>query len=311
MGQKPLGLLVMAYGTPRQLDEVLPYYTHIRHGHPPTSLQLDDLSARYQAIGGISPLTEITQGQASGLEQVLNADGKRPVKVYLGLKHINPFIEDAIKQMHDDGIQEAIGLVLAPHYSTMSIGSYQKIARESVSKLGGPKLWFVDSWHLHPAFLTILAGRVQDALAKFANSDEVMVVFSAHSLPARILSMGDPYEQQLHESGEAVARMLHLLHYSFAWQSAGRTSEPWLGPDILDKLVTLKSEGFTKIISCSQGFVSDHLEVLFDIDIEAMNRAKELEIEFIRTVQMNTDPQFLTALAQVIREREVRGDNKA
>ncbi len=310
MAKDPLGLLIMAYGTPSNLDEVPSYYTHIRHGHPPTPEQLEDLISRYQAIGGVSPLTEITQGQAKGLEHILNQDGQRPVRVYLGLKHIAPFIGDAIAQMHKDGIHEAVCLVLAPHYSVMSIGSYQKTARDAAEKSGGPILWFIDSWHMHPAFLNVLADKVKNALNEIDDLDNTMVVFSAHSLPARILTMGDLYETQLRESGEAIAGMLHLKHYSFAWQSAGQTSEPWLEPDILDKLAELKEQGFSKVVSCSQGFVSDHLEVLYDIDIEASNRARELGIKLVRTAQMNTDPRFLSALSQVVREQEAKGGIK-
>jgi protoporphyrin/coproporphyrin ferrochelatase len=302
MNKEPLGILVMAYGTPGSLDEVLPYYTDIRHGHAPSPEQLAELTDRYIAIGGISPLTEITSGQAYGLEEALNRDGGRQVKVYLGFKHIKPTITDAVKQMHEDGIQEAVCLVLAPHYSAMSVGTYHKTATEAANTLGGPKLLTIDSWHMHPAFLDVLASHVKAALSRFASEDDVMVVFSAHSLPARILTVGDPYEKQLHESGEAVAKMLNLKHYTFAWQSAGRTSEPWLGPDILDKLAELKEEGYDKIVSCSQGFVSDHLEVLYDIDIEAMEKAKLLGIKLVRTEQMNTDSKFLQALAQVVRD---------
>lgn len=304
-----LGLLVMAYGTPHHPDEVMPYYTHIRRGTPPTPEQYEDLMKRYQAIGGISPLTAITDAQANGLADILNQDGGRKVKLYLGLKHIYPFIEDAVANMHQDGIEEAVAIVLAPHFSTMSIGSYQKTARQKAEELGGPNIWFVDQWHMEPLFLNILAKRVQEGLQRFAHPNDVMVVFSAHSLPERILQMGDPYPKQLRESGEAVAHMLGLQHYTFAWQSAGQTKEPWLGPDILDKLRTLKEEGYTNILSCSQGFVADHLEVLYDIDIEAQTLARELDIHLERTRQMNADPDFLNALAAVVRDREIKGDS--
>jgi len=298
----------MAYGTPRSLDEVLPYYTHIRRGHPPTQEQLDDLIGRYKAIGGVSPLTQITDAQAQGLADILNQDGGRPVKMYLGMKHTRPFIEEAVEEMHKDGIREAVGLVLAPHYSTMSIKLYQKHAEEKSNQIGGPKFWFVNQWHMHPRFLKVLANRVQDALNQFKDQSDVMVVFSAHSLPERILKMGDPYPEQLRESGDAVATMLGLKHHCFAWQSAGQTGEPWLGPDLLDKLKSLRAEGYQNVVSCSQGFVSDHLEILYDIDIEAQALAREIGMWLVRTKQMNDDPEFLTALAEVVREREAKGD---
>ncbi|MFB5190089.1 ferrochelatase [Alicyclobacillus fastidiosus] len=304
---KPLGLLVMAYGTPHNLEEVLPYYTHIRRGRAPSEAQLADLVGRYQAIGGVSPLTEITSAQARGIADSLNSDGGRPVKLYQGMKHIAPYIEDAVAAMHADGLDEAIGIVLAPHYSHMSVGGYQKTAREKAEQLGGPKLRFVNQWHLEPAFLDVLTSRVQEALAACSNPEQAVVVFSAHSLPERILEMNDPYVAQLHESGEEVARRLQLKHYRFGWQSAGQTGEPWMGPDILDLLRSLKEEGYEEVVSCSQGFVADHLEVLYDIDIEAQQVAKELGIHLVRTRQMNDDKAFLQALADAVRKCERQG----
>lgn len=249
----PLGVLVMAYGTPHNLEEVLPYYTHIRHGRAPSDEQLADLIRRYEAIGGVSPLTEITQAQVRGLEQLLHADGGRDVSLYQGMKHIAPFIEDAVEQMYQDGITEAVGIVLAPHYSKMSVGAYEKTALETAKKLGGPKFRFVHQWHMEPAFLDVLTARVGEALHLCANPKDAVVVFSAHSLPERILQTDDPYVRQLHESGEEVARRLQLNHYQFAWQSAGQTGEPWLGPDILDVLRSLKEQGVKEVVSCSQG----------------------------------------------------------
>ncbi|WP_206922042.1 ferrochelatase [Alicyclobacillus suci] len=304
----PLGVLVMAYGTPHNLEEVLPYYTHIRHGRAPSDEQLADLIRRYEAIGGVSPLTEITQAQVRGLEQLLRTDGGRDVSLYQGMKHIAPLIEDAVKQMYQDGIREAVGIVLAPHYSHMSVGAYEKTALETAKKLGGPTFRFVHHWHMEPTFLDVLSARVSEALQLCANPKDAVVVFSAHSLPERILQTDDPYVRQLHESGEEVARRLQLKHYQFAWQSAGQTGEPWLGPDILDVLRNLKEQGVKEVVSCSQGFVADHLEVLYDIDIEAQQVAKELGIHLVRTRQMNDDPEFLQALRNAVRKCEQQGD---
>lgn len=307
MASSRLGLLVMAYGTPRSLDEVETYYTHIRRGRPPSQAQLEDLTNRYKAIGGVSPLTRITDAQAEGLAALLNHDGGRPVQLYQGLKHTYPYIPEAVQKMHEDGINEAVGIVLAPHYSTMSIASYQKSAQEAAEQYGGPNIYFVDQWHMNENFLDVLAGRVTEALNQFSPEEKVMVVFSAHSLPERILKVNDPYPVQLRESGEAVAKKLGLKHFTFAWQSAGQTGEPWLGPDILDALRSLKAEGYTNIVSCSQGFVSDHLEVIYDIDIEAQAVAKSLGMRLVRTRQMNDDPAFLEALRGVVRQREQQG----
>ena len=214
--QAPLGVLLMAYGTPRQVDEVEAYYTHIRHGHPPTKELLDDLLRRYQAIGGLSPLNAITEAEAHGLETALNADGGRPVRVYLGMKHTHPFIGDTVRQMSADGITEAVTLVLAPHYSTRSVAEYQRAASDAAQATGKPTLYHVDFWYDNEKFLQLIANRVRSRLTEFSNSDDVMVVFSAHSLPEKILAAGDPYQDQLHATGNAVAEALNLKHYMFA-----------------------------------------------------------------------------------------------
>lgn len=294
----------MAYGTPHSLDEVLPYYTDIRHGRPPSDEQLADLIRRYEAIGGVSPLAEITRRQAEGLAELLNADGGRPVRLYQGMKHTTPFISDAVEKMHEDGITEAIAIVLAPHYSTMSIETYHKQVRETAARLGGPAFRYIRDWHMEPRFLDVLTSRVQEALARCSDPQNAMVVFSAHSLPARILEMNDPYVDQLRESGDEIAKRLNLPHYMYAWQSAGRTHEPWLGPDILDVLSELREQGYREVVSCSQGFVADHLEVLYDIDIEAQARARDLGLHLVRTRQMNDDPAFLAGLRDAVRRAE-------
>ena len=302
---RTLGVLMMAYGTPRSLDEVEAYYTDIRRGRKPSPEALADLIRRYQAIGGVSPLAEITERQAKGVERALNVSGETRFRVYLGMKHTAPRIADAVAEMHRDGIERAIALVLAPHYSTMSVETYHEQARAAAARAGGPHLSCVRQWHLEPRFLDALATRVSEALQSCRRPDEAMVIFSAHSLPARILDMGDPYVDQLRESGEAVAKRLGLTHYTFGWQSAGRTHEPWLGPDVLEMLESLAKDGYREVVVCSQGFVADHLEVLYDIDIEAKQRAEELGLRLVRTRQMNDDPDFVRAVADVIERAKV------
>jgi len=301
--ENALGVLVMAYGTPKSQDEVLPYYTHIRHGHPPTLELLQQLLDRYQAIGGLSPLNEITQAQARGIEAALNQDGGRPIKVYLGFKHTSPFISDSVHQMAADGITQVVTLVLAPHYSTMSVAAYQTAANETAAETG-LTLWHVNDWHLQPRFLEVVAERVERALAKTPNPDTATVLFSAHSLPERILEAGDPYPQQLRETGEAIAAKLDLNHFGFAWQSAGRTNDKWLGPDILDELRRLAAKKVNQVVVCPVGFVADHLEVLYDIDVECKHLARDLGLHLTRTDSLNADPGFLQALAEIIRARE-------
>lgn len=300
---EPIGVLVMAYGTPRSLTEVEPYYTHIRHGRKPTPALLDNLIERYQAIGGVSPLNDITSAQAKGIEHRLNRLGAGKFKVYLGMKHASPFIADAVVQMARDGIRHAVSIVLAPHYSTMSVKTYQKEAEDKAAEFGMPNFVHVDSWHLEPLFIDLLADRVKTALKDFASVAKVRVLFSAHSLPERILSIGDPYPQQFRETGDTVAKQIGLTNYSFAWQSAGRTEEKWLGPDILKVLRELHDGGEDNVVVCPTGFVSDHLEVLYDVDIECQTTAKELGMHLTRTESLNADPRFLDMLSSVLLRR--------
>lgn len=297
MAEAPTGVLLMAYGTPQSLDEVQAYYTDIRHGRPPTPELLAELIGRYQAIGGLSPLLQITRAQAEGVQARLGG----AYRVYTGMKHASPFIADTVARMAADGVGQAVGLTLAPHYSAMSVGGYIEKAQAAAGSIA---FRFVKSWHLHPLYLNLLADRVRAALAQLsaAEREGAMVMFSAHSLPQRILAQGDPYPQQLQETGDAVARLAGLPRHTFAWQSAGRTPEPWLGPDIGAVIRDLHTRGFKALVSCPCGFVTDHLEVLYDIDIECQALAGELGIRLVRTAMPNADPAFLDCLAAVVRE---------
>lgn len=292
------GVLVMAYGTPKDLDDVAAYYTDIRHGRPPSPELLKELTDRYRAIGGRSPLLEITRAQTHGIEERLG-----DVPAYLGQKHAAPFIPDAMAKVVTDGIDVLIGLVLAPHYSSMSIGDYQRRIERAAADVGwAGELKMIHSWHLEPAYLDLLATRVDHALASLerARPNDTTVLFTAHSLPAAIVRTGDPYPEQLAETAKAVADRAGLDKWQIAWQSASRTTDPWLGPDVLEVLVDLAARGDRAVVICPCGFVSDHLEVLYDIDIEAKQLAAELEIELVRTASPNTDPGFLDLLAGVV-----------
>ena len=291
------GVLVMAYGTPKGIDDVEAYYTDIRHGRPPSPEQLEELTARYRAIGGKSPLLEITQAQARGISERTGA------RAYVGQKHAAPFIGDAVAQMSSDGIERAVGLVLAPHFSSMSIGDYARRAEGAARETGWEgHLRMIESWHVEPAFIDLLAGYCKDALGSLpaAAHDRTTFVFTAHSLPASIVDKGDPYPDQLRETGAAIAAQLGLERWQIGWQSAGRTAQEWLGPDVLEILEHLASDGEQGVIVCPCGFVADHLEVLYDLDIEAKQRAAELGIEFARTRSPNDDPAFLDMLAGVV-----------
>ena len=285
------GVLVMAYGTPASLDDVEAYYTHIRRGLPPSSDQLADLRRRYEAIGGVSPLLERTTGQVEALRRELGEG----FVVELGQKHAAPYIEDGMRALQ--GVHVVIGLVLAPHYSSLSVGDYAARA-EAVGRIR-----MVESWHLEEGLLALLAERVSDALGRFPADARVETLFTAHSLPARILETGDPYPDQLQETAAAVAARAGLGSWRTAWQSAGRTPEPWLGPDILDVVRGLTAEGFDGVVVCPTGFVSDHLEVLYDVDVEARAVAEETGLRLERTTSLNDDPRFIETLAGVVRSR--------
>ncbi len=303
--KEKIGVLVMSYGTPESMEQIEAYYTHIRRGHPPTAEQLAELRGRYEAIvGGVFPLRENTNLQVRELENYLN-QGEQEIEFhcYQGLKHASPFIEDGIEQMAKDGITRGVGVVLAPHYSVMSVGSYIERAKKKAAELG-VELSFVESYHLHPELISALSQRVEVALQKFADEEQVHVLFSAHSLPEKILEMGDPYVDQLLASSQAVADQAGVNQWQFAWQSAGRTAIPWLGPDITDVLRTLhQEEGVQSVLICPIGFVSDHLEVLYDIDIECQAIGKELDMHIERTESLNADPLYIQTLAEVVKEK--------
>ena len=284
----------MAYGTPATPEDVEAYYTHVRRGRPPTAEQLADLRRRYDAIGGTSPLLARTREQAAGIQAALG-DG---FLVELGMKHAAPYIEDGVVALAAAGITRIIGVVLAPHYSALSVGEYAKRAEETAVD-AGLRFTMVKSWHLAPGYLDLLAGLVQAEVRRLA-VDPVEVVFTAHSLPTRILDMGDPYPDQLAETAAAVAARAGVDRWSVGWQSAGRTPEPWIGPDILAVLPALRDAGAAGVVVCAAGFVSDHLEVLYDLDVEARAAAEGLGLAFTRTPSANADPRFCETVAGVI-----------
>jgi len=293
----------MAYGTPTGPDAIEAYYTHVRRGqHPPPDL-LADLQRRYSAIGGTSPLLEHTRVQAQGIQQALEQLAPGHFQVTLGMKHAPPFIEDGIAELVQQGIHRLVGLVLAPHYSTMSIGEYASRARACCPK--DYTFTIIKHWHLVSGYLDFLTNSLYAAFNELharqgtAHAD-IEVLFTAHSLPTRILDMGDPYPQQLRETAEAVAARANLERWSVAWQSAGRTSEPWIGPDLLSVLYEKAQQGVAGIVVCPAGFVSEHLEILYDLDIEARQLANQLNLAFTRTALPHNDPGVFDALANVV-----------
>jgi protoporphyrin/coproporphyrin ferrochelatase len=297
MSGRRIGLVVMAYGTPRSPGDVEAYYTDIRRGRPPTPELLAQLQARYEAIGGISPLAERTEAQRAALAVALDARHPGEFEVVLGQKHAAPFVEDAVQSLADAGITRAVGLVLAPHYSRFSVGQYHQRAAATGAEVGVEMLP-IDSWHLEPTYLDFLSTALGEARAQLPERHKVL--FTAHSLPERAL-VDDPYPDQLRASAAAVAERVGLLpwpDWAIAWQSAGRTPEPWRGPDILEVIRDLGDTGRTEGVAvCAQGFVSDHLEVLYDLDVEAARVASEHGLAFSRTRSLNADPVVMAALA--------------
>ncbi|HEU5280345.1 MAG TPA: ferrochelatase [Gaiellaceae bacterium] len=279
---------MMAYGSPERLADVPEYYSDIRGGRPIRPELLDDLVARYRALGieEESPLNAITEETRAALERELG-----DVPVFTGMKHWTPRIADAANAAVASGAATVVGLVLAPHYSSMSIAGYRRQLADALE--GRAELVFVDSWHDEPAFVDLLAERVRGT--------DAHVVFTAHSLPARILGEGDPYKQQLLETAQLVADRAALPAWSFSFQSESQTGEPWLGPDILDHLEELKTQGVEDVLVCPVGFVADHLEIRWDLDHEAAARAEELGLGFRRIAMPNADPGFVRVLAGLVR----------
>jgi ferrochelatase len=317
MRAAPIGVLVMAYGTASGPDDVERYYTDIRGGRPPSPEHLQELRERYATIGNRFPLLEITREQAEGLERELNRDEPGAYRTYLGMKHSPPFIAEAVERMHADGIERAIGIVMAPHWSMMSVESYVERVRAELGE--GPTVFaFVRSYHDHPGFVSFLAGRVSDALGELtpAEREGATVIFSAHSLPVRTLEDRSlrclrcdrcedscRYRDGLAETADLVGAELGLPRHPIAWQSAGRTDDPWWGPSIEDVIADLASRGCPAVVVCSAGFVADHLEILYDLDVEAKAIADRAGMRLVRTEMPNADPAFVRVLADVVREQ--------
>ncbi|MBI4935031.1 MAG: ferrochelatase [Actinobacteria bacterium] len=302
MGSERIAVLLMAYGTPRTRDEILPYYTDIRRGRPPTPEALADLTARYDALGGTSPLAAHTEAQRDALQAALDAAAPGRYVVSLGLKHAEPKVEAAVDAIAVQGFRTIVGLVLAPHYSAFSVGQYLDRAR-AAAEPHGITVHGIESWATEPAYVTFVADDLRARLAELPADTKVL--FTAHSLPQRIIDTGDPYPQELRATAEAVAAQVGLSQWNrwaIAWQSAGRTPEPWLGPDILQVIDDLggaenDAEHERGVLVSAVGFVSDHLEVLYDLDIEAAARARSHGLAFARTKCMNDDATVMAALA--------------
>jgi ferrochelatase len=277
----------MAYGSPERLADVPAYYADIRGGRPVAPEHLEDLVGRYRRLGieESSPLNAITEETRAALEREL------ALPVFTGMKHWTPHIADAAESAVAGGADRVAGLVLAPHYSALSIKGYRDQLEQALD--GRAELEFVDSWHLEPGFIDLLADRIRGT--------DAHVVFTAHSLPARILEMGDPYKDQLLETSREIAKAAGIRDYSFSFQSESPTGEPWLGPDILDHLDALHADGVDHVLVCPVGFVSDHLEIRWDLDVEAQEKAADLGLRLERIEMPNADPAFVRTLATIVK----------
>ncbi|HEY8417189.1 MAG TPA: ferrochelatase [Limnochordales bacterium] len=314
MSSERIGILLMAYGTPESPDEAEPYLTHIREHYTyirgdkrPSPEMVADLQARYRLIGGRSPLLAITRAQAAALEERLNAAGSDVAfRTYVGMKHWHPFIHDTVAQMAADGIRRAVGIALTPQYSRLSVGGYIHAAREAIEQTGASiSMSFVEHWHDRPSFLDALARRVEKARTLFPPElrADLPVVFTAHSLPARIREWGDPYPQHLEETARGVAERAGIRRWFVAWQSKGSTPVAWLEPELPDVLVQLREGGDRAVLICPAGFVADHLEVLYDIDIEARKTAAAMGMQLERTASFNADDDLIAVLAELVWEQ--------
>jgi protoporphyrin/coproporphyrin ferrochelatase len=279
-------VVLMAYGSPGRTEDIRPYLEDIREGRPVSDEAVEELTERYRRIGGRSPLDDITERQRAALERELR------MPVYVGMKHWRPRIAEAVEASLAGGVERVVSLVLAPHYSALSIAGYRERLEAALD--GRAALRFVESWHDHEPFLAVLAARVRGT--------DAHVVFTAHSLPERILAIGDPYRDQLLETSRLVAERAGIERWSFAFQSASETGESWLGPDILEELDALHEQGVREVLVCPVGFVSDHLEILWDLDVAAHERAAELGLKLDRIESLNDDPAFIRALAELVRQ---------
>ena len=307
---RTIGVLIMAYGGPKSLDEVEPYLADIRGGRPTSQELIDEITERYRVIGGSSPILEITTAQAQGVEAALNdADAQAAglqYRAYVGMRHWYPYIEEIVPKMLADGVDEIAAIVMAPHYSRMSVGAYMgKLDKALQQAETTIPVTQVRSWKDEPAFIDAVARKVSEALEHHFSEEEradVPILFTAHSLPARFLESGDQYPQELEASMELVARKLKPKNYRFAFQSQGSTADPWLGPSVEDTLEILKNEGHTNLLLVPFGFVCDHVEVLFDVDVEHKEQAQELGIRLERPEMLNDDPGLIEAVASAVRD---------
>jgi ferrochelatase len=294
-------VLLLAYGGPDKLQDVPDYLLDIRGGRETPQELVDEISHRYAEIGGRSPLLEITRSAATQLEEQIG------LPVYAGMRHWHPYIKDVVAQMAADGVQHIVAVCMAPHYSTLSIGAYRKKLDEALAALPPDKqmgVTFVESWHTQPQYLDAVAANVSATLQRFGADDRVLVVFSAHSLPEFVIERGEPYDRQLRETAALLAERLHLPdgRWMFSYQSAAKTGVPWLGPQIEDLVAELAARGERNLLIAPIGFIADHVEVLYDIDIGVQEIAHAAGVRVERPPMLNDSQAMVETLAAIVEE---------
>lgn len=300
---RPVAILLMALGGPDKLEDVEPYLLDVRGGRPTPPELVEEIRERYRLTGGKSPAPGITREVARKLEQQLNGPGGERVRCYVGFRHWRPYIKDAYAELLDDRPERLIGLCMAPQYSSLSVGAYVKKVEEARAELGGEfPVTYVQSWHRHPGLITALADNVAAGLRKFPAEirGRVPILFTAHSLPERILAMNDPYPGEVRGTMEAVCQRLGAVVSRFAFQSQGRSNETWLGPTVEAMLEVLRQEGHRQVLIAPIGFLSDHLEVLYDVDIEFKQLAASKGMGLERIPMLNATPPLIDTLASIL-----------
>ncbi|MBI3610159.1 MAG: ferrochelatase [Nitrospirae bacterium] len=304
MADDRIGVLLMAYGAASSLDEIEPYLQDIRGGRPTSPELVNEVKRRYQLMGGKSPLLEITKQQAAALEKTLN-HGPARFKVYIGMRHWHPYIKDTVATMAADGIRRIVALCLTPYYSKMSVGAYYQKLDEAAAATDRPfTIRRIESWNDHPKLIKAIAEKIMRALERFPSDirKKVPLLFSAHSLPERILAEKDPYPQELNETIELVMKKVGSYTWRFAYQSKGRTPEPWLGPDAAAVIDELHAQGHRHLLMAPIGFISDHMETLYDVDVMYRKQCQAKGMQLERAESLNASPAFIETLADVVRE---------
>jgi ferrochelatase len=304
MPPRHTAVLLMAYGSPNRLEDVEPYFTDIRGGRTPSREAVEELTSRYRRVGVPTPLLAVSMELGRELERLLNLDppDDEIYTVHLGMKHWTPRIAAAVEEVVESGADRMIAIVLAPHYSKISTEGYRGKVQAALAS-APVSLDFVESWYELDGYLDAVAEDIRKVRAEFARPEDVVAVFTAHSLPARILNEGDPYQDQLLRTSEQVARRAGIEQWRFSYQSQSHTGEPWLGPDLVDTVEELAAQGHRAILVASVGFIADHLEIFYDIDIEAKEKADALGIELRRTRMLNADPRLARALHALVAQR--------